>query len=60
MIGYDQSGNRLGLWAVVHYDRYLSNYCVMLVKTGILVFQKVTNYPVEPFDLPIKKIINEK
>ena len=58
MVGYDQSGNRLG-YGGGYYDRYLSDYCGNVIGLAFS-FQEVANLPVEPFDLPIKKIINEK
>ena len=58
MVGYDQSGNRLG-YGRGYYDRYLSDYCGNVIGLAFS-FQEVANLPVEPFDLPIKKIINEK
>ena len=52
------SGNRLG-YGGGYYDRYLSDYCGNVIGLAFS-FQEVANLPVEPFDLPIKKIINEK
>lgn len=57
MVGYDQFGNRLG-YGGGYYDRYLGDYQGKTIGLAFS-FQEVSNIPVEPFDLPIKIIINE-
>ena len=58
MVGYDRNHNRLG-YGGGYYDRYLSNYQGAVIGLAFSL-QEVIDLPVEPFDLPIKTIINEK
>ena len=57
MVGYDQHHNRLG-YGGGYYDRYLSDYQGHVIGLAFAL-QEIGDLPVEPFDLPIKTIINE-
>lgn len=57
IVGYDSQHNRLG-YGGGYYDRYLSDYQGNTIGLAFS-FQEVSNIPAEPFDLPIKIIINE-
>lgn len=58
LVGYDKNNNRLG-YGGGYYDRYLKNYNQTTIGLAFS-FQMVDCLPVEPFDLPIDVIINEK
>lgn len=58
IVAYDCFNNRLG-YGGGYYDRYLSDYKGKIIGLAFS-FQKVPLLPVEPFDLPISTIIDEK
>ncbi len=58
LVGYDDHNNRLG-YGGGYYDRYLVNFHGKIIGLAFS-FQKVKMLPVEPFDLPISTIIDEK
>lgn len=58
IVAYDRFNNRLG-YGGGYYDRYLSDYKGKIIGLAFS-FQKVPMLPIEPFDLPISTIIDEK
>ena len=57
-LAFTREGKRLG-YGGGYYDRYLSDYKGKIIGLAFS-FQKVPLLPVEPFDLPISTIIDEK